>query len=164
LAALPRFTATASGGGLPFEVELEVRLDGSARQYRVVEIRGDDLTAEVLRKIPIEAILRASAQSALLRFEEVDGTVRSEPLAFTPPPRLVGGPSDETLQVVALAYRSAVLFDDDPTETVAKRLDLPRSTAGRWVRLARDRGFLGEALPAKAGEVPKRTRGKGKKR
>jgi len=39
----------------------------------------------------------------------------------------------------------------DPTATVAESLGLPRSTAGRWVRMARQAGHLGAAEVGKAG-------------
>ncbi len=52
------------------------------------------------------------------------------------------GPTDEALRWVAYLYRFALVMEEPPTATVERMLELPRSTAGRWVALARQRGFL----------------------
>ena len=53
------------------------------------------------------------------------------------------GPTDEALWWASHLYRLAVIVNDPPTKSVEEALDLPRSTAGRWLALARKRGFLG---------------------
>src|SRR4051812_27570927 len=52
------------------------------------------------------------------------------------------GPTDSNLQWVASVYRSALARGDRPTVAVQTALGLPRSTAGDWLRAARDRGYL----------------------
>ncbi len=61
------------------------------------------------------------------------------------------GPTDEALRFVALAYRLAYALGEAPTKGVMERLKLPRSTAGRWVMRARERGYLGPTTPGAAG-------------
>jgi integrase len=48
-------------------------------------------------------------------------------------------------------YKFGFAVSGDPTATVAESLGLPRSTAGRWVRMARQAGHLGAAEVGKAG-------------
>jgi hypothetical protein len=57
----------------------------------------------------------------------------------------------EKLARVAKVYRANV--DSTPVRAVRDELGLgSERTARRWIQLARDRGFLGEAIPGKAGE------------
>ena len=62
------------------------------------------------------------------------------------------GLDDESLRIAASIYQVAYLIGDPPTRKVETLLDLPRSTAGRWVTEARKRGYLSAARgPGKAG-------------
>jgi hypothetical protein len=63
------------------------------------------------------------------------------------------GPTDLTLSLVASIYRLAYVTDDPPAKTVHGLMGIPRSTAGRWIMAARQKGFLGPAEPRKAGEA-----------
>jgi hypothetical protein len=60
--------------------------------------------------------------------------------------------SDDFLQKVALAYRTAVAEGRPPTQAVADEVPGSRSSAGRWVFEARKRGFLGATTRRQAGE------------
>lgn len=73
------------------------------------------------------------------------------PITLSERARAGGGPSDEDLRAVADVYQLAYVTGGAPTKTVMERLALPRSTASRWVRMARERGLLGPATPRKAG-------------
>ena len=61
------------------------------------------------------------------------------------------GYDDETLRIVARIYRVAYLVGDPPTKKVENVLDLPRSTAGRWVAAARGKYLAESRGPGKAG-------------
>jgi hypothetical protein len=58
--------------------------------------------------------------------------------------------SEDMLQQVATTYRDNVA--DQPTEAVADRFGVAARTARLYVRRARDAGFLGAAVPGRAGE------------
>lgn len=133
------------GGG--YAVDLTAVYDPDSGRYvaRQVAVRGTEVTSEGLRAVPVAGLVRH------LVAEQV------APL-FAPPdlahPVALGnaGPSADTLRHVARVYRLALLLGDAPTQRVASSLGVPRSTAGRWVTRARDRGFL-TAVDPRAGRV-----------
>jgi hypothetical protein len=138
---------------LEYRVELEglYSLDFQARYERgryVVEqltIRrradGPPVTTEGIREIPVTALLRAS----------LEGYLAHAPVELTEHARDGGGPAEQDLRAVAIVYQIAYATGAPPTKTVIQRLGLPRSTASRWIALARERGLLGPATPRKAG-------------
>jgi Family of unknown function (DUF6214) len=63
--------------------------------------------------------------------------------------------TDNELRRVAAVYRSAHAAGAAPAKAVMGELEVSRATAGRLIRRARDRGFLGPATPRKAGEADK---------
>ncbi|GLZ05000.1 hypothetical protein Acsp03_24660 [Actinomadura sp. NBRC 104412] len=123
-----------------YAVELMAEYDDQAGRYvaRMAVVRagdGAEVTGEVLRSIPLATILRDGVMDALRATLLLSGAR---------PPVDAGktGPTTETLRWVARIYRLAVLLGDAPTQAVASGLGVPRSTAGRWVTRARDRGLL----------------------
>jgi len=120
---------------------------------------GPPVTTEGLREVRINAVLRLAVEGNLMRVgpTEYDGhtsswkLTRVGPIALSERARAGGGPSDEDLRAVADVYQLAYVTGAPPTKTVMQRLGLPRSTASRWVALARKRGLLGPATPRKAG-------------
>lgn len=65
---------------------------------------------------------------------------------------IADGPTDDALRLVASAYRLSYVAGDPPARSVQRLLGIPRSTTGRWIMLARKRGFLGPTEERKAGE------------
>jgi hypothetical protein len=61
---------------------------------------------------------------------------------------------DEDLERASNVYRDALSLGKNPTDTVAEKLHISRSTAGRWLVEARRRGLLGPTTPGVAGELP----------
>jgi hypothetical protein len=120
---------------------------------------GPPVTTEGIRHIPVTAFLRFAVECNLLRVgpTERDGHTSSwkltpiGPIALSERARAGGGPSDADLQAVADVYQLAYITGGAPAKTVMERLGLPRSTAGRWIKMARERGLLGPAMPRKAG-------------
>jgi hypothetical protein len=149
--------------GLPYRLELRVvHEDGRFVVDQLTVKRregGPPVTTEGLREVPVAAFLRLAVESNVMR---VGPTIRdgnrsswkltwASPLALSERAKGGGGPSDEDLRTVAALYQVAYATGQAPTKLVMNRLDLPRSTASRWVRMARDRGLLGPATPRKAG-------------
>jgi hypothetical protein len=120
---------------------------------------GPPVTTEGLREVAVNAFLRLAVEGRLMR---VGPTIRdgnkstweltwAGPIALSERAQAGGGPSDSDLRAVADVYQLAYVTGGAPTKTVTQRLGLPRSTASRWIRMARERGLLGPATPRKAG-------------
>jgi len=60
--------------------------------------------------------------------------------------------TDDELRKVRDVYRAAHAARKPPTAEVARELNVSRSTAGRYVQRAREKGFLGPTRPCVAGE------------
>ncbi len=139
-------SVTASGDELPGDIEVRVVLQGGrmvAHQVTCIAREGDRITAAALRDIPVAKIVRLGVLS-------LPGTFALAGKDFVALRK--AGPSEETLRTVAAVYRLAYLIGDSPTAAVRGAFDVPKSTAARWVQLARARGFLGAADSRKAGE------------
>ena len=140
----------ADDRSLPCDVALTAELRKG--RYEVVALtctrrpNGPEITSELIRTVPVGAVLRRGALDAYKLFSPGANPVRLR----------AEGPTDDTLRVVARVYRMAVVVRDDPTRAVASTFDVPRPTASRWVQMARKRRFLGPAEERKAGERKRR--------
>jgi hypothetical protein len=120
---------------------------------------GPPVTSEGLRQIPVATFLRLAVEGNLLRVGPTIREGNKSTWTLTPTGQITlseraragGGPSEQDLRAVADVYQLAHVTGGAPTKTVMQRLGLPRSTASRWVRMARERGLLGPATPRKAG-------------
>lgn len=116
------------------------------------------LTAQVLRRLAPQDLVRSLVQHAVSIYAELPGRVDAEGkqwwtlfsgmfAGLTEDDRRIirlEGPTDANVKVAADLYRLAVALDAPPTKHVANTLGLPTSTAGFWVRRARDLGYLPE--------------------
>lgn len=157
--AMPALVAVSVEDLNGYDVEVDVApRDGRliALAVRVSERPGGlPVTGEALRSVPV-ATLTKHAAARLLSFQQKDGYVEMSPPRALTAAALddlhAAGPSRESLEWVAYLYRLAVLMGEAPTKAVESALQLPRSTAGRWVALARQKGHLGPAEgPGKVG-------------
>lgn len=107
-----------------------------ARELTVRGRDGAEVTGKELRNVPVASILRAGLEGALA---DLRAPLFSAGLA---PEQLRDAGIDHMCRWVARRYRLALLVGDAPTQAIAKEIDVTRSTAGRWVTRARDRGLL----------------------
>jgi len=158
---------TVDGG---IDVELDVRFDPVLRRYVCVELVAKrqeptpnadgtyssegrflgHITTDHLTEIKIGACIQtmllhndegAAAEDRVIR--DVPNPDGVEPWGRTPPEGLSEeGPSDRVLLWVAHLYRLGLAIDYNPTKAVEENLKVPRSTAGRWIARARERGYL----------------------
>jgi hypothetical protein len=145
--------------------DLELRVVYEAGRFVVDELTvkrrtgGPPVTSEGIREIPVAALLRRAVEGQLMH---VGPPIRGEgktswemtwagPVTLSERAQGGGGPSDADLRAVADVYHVAYATGGPPLKTVMNRLGLPRSTASRWIRMARERGLLGPATPRKAG-------------
>lgn len=155
LRIFPSFKAHATGPAIPYDVDLDAKFqEGRFRVQNLVaqkRPKGEPVTNEGLRLIPVAQILQHAAEKVVIEGEWGPNVVDWGPTAL--PKRLPRqGPDDEALILVAALYRLAYVTSVPPTQYVAKHLNLPKSTAGRWVSRARKAGHLGPAVGTRAGE------------
>ena len=151
--------------GLHVEIEGTV-VDGQPRcsTLSVWRLDGQPLEADDLRAIPLGDYVDQVASRSALVMEPGDSLGRfaaevgaTEAVGEQITKRRRGRITDAYLREVAALYRAAYAAGEHPTKTIAKQCHVGRSTAGRLVKRARDRGFLGPALKQKAGEADKET-------
>lgn len=148
--------------GLGFEVGKagHVRCIGVSLQPRGGEVAPDDL-----RRVRLEQLKAIAIQAVALKVETTDKGWKGSPLDTAASadeleavvkgarkPRSGNLITEAQLDQVATIYRRALLDGKPPTAEVAARMNIARSTAGRWVMKARERGLLGPAKRGSAGE------------
>jgi hypothetical protein len=154
--------------------ELEIEVDSWGRPrcvaLRVTAKSEGAVTGDMLRRLPVARhVERAALQAASVVEVQKDlrgGITQIGPVsnreqaaevlesAARRVPRRGSPVSDEHLKQVATLYRKALRMQGPkkaPTEAVAMQMHVSRSTAGRWVRKARDAGFLGPGHRGRAG-------------
>jgi len=110
---------------------------------------GPPVTTEGLREVPVAGLLGAAVE---MNVQYVDQTgAAGKTTSWLEVQRRGSGPSDLELEIVAGAYRAAYAAGAPPTKAVMDKLGVPRSTASRRIRMARERGLLGPATPRTAG-------------
>ncbi|MEE6295705.1 hypothetical protein [Georgenia wangjunii] len=147
--------------GNPYAVELQ--LEQTAEGVRPVTVKvtaqegSPPVSGTVLRAVrvwdlAVEAILRAVRPSEV---ESTGGGVRvtriasSAALSDEDVARLrAQGPTDETLRWVAYFYNLGAVIGLPPARQVELNLGLPRTTASKWVRRAREKGLIRGEHPA----------------
>jgi hypothetical protein len=145
---------------------LEMRVVYEAGRFVVDQLTvnrradGPPVTTEGIREIPVAALLRLAVEGNLTRVgpRQHDGhtstweyTWAAWPANLSERAQSGAGPNEHDLRAIADVYQIAYATDQPPTKTVMQRFGLPRSTASRWIALARKQGLLGPATPRKAG-------------
>ena len=146
--------------GVEVELEIEVGDDGTSR-CRSIAARGESVTGDLLRRIPVANLVRAATDEAATSIE-IKPPKETEVVSVEGMPRVtLTGPGsrrlgrrlrDQHYEEVAEIYRDAVKRGDAPKQAVAKAMGVSVPTAGRYVMEARNRGLLGPTTPGRAGE------------
>ena len=109
------------------------------------------LTSTILRAVPVQRLARAAILAGVQRGRRKrtsDGGTSTEILS----PGLddkdlelvrLRGPVPESLEVAAWVYNVAHLVGLPPARQVELTLGLPRTTASKWIKRARDMGLIG---------------------
>lgn len=157
-----RWSATFTPDGAiesdpPYKIRLDVVIDEG--RYLVEEMTctqhegGPPVTSEGIRAVPVARLLAFAA------FRHVFVVKSSRPDSHAVSP-FVGsdlaegakeGPTDDVLRRVAVVYQVHYACGLAPTKGVEDSFKLARSTAGRWIAMARDRGFLAPAAADASG-------------
>lgn len=137
--------------GLTIVLVIDQALNGDLVPISISSPNG--LTTGLLRRLKLTDLVVDSA----MEFAEIDAgsdgsrirrTHFGDSFAGITPERAhlmrLEGPTDENLRKIALVYAAATVMRLGPTKHVADVIGLPISTAGNWVRKARDAGYLDE--------------------
>jgi hypothetical protein len=101
-------------------------------------------TSEVLRDLAVGHLIRLTLNIPDSVLSVLPNPDNVEPWGWTPPEGLgEEGPTDRALQWVAHLYHYGMAVSQNPAKTVEDILKLTQGTAARWVRLARQKGYLG---------------------
>jgi hypothetical protein len=146
------FTMSREGGGVG--TRFRVEYDDDVRRYVCTScevFRAPDasegkgfVTSEVLRKLAVGNLTNLTLSIPDSVLSELPNPDNVEPWGWKPPEGLrEEGPTDRALQWVAHLYRYGMAVSTKPAKVVEETLKLSHGTAVRWVRLARQKGYLG---------------------
>jgi hypothetical protein len=116
-------------------------------EVRAVATDGEGITGEALRGLPWGSLI-ADVRADCADFHRTTGAA-AQVEKFTNTRRKI---TAEHLEQVAVIYRRHAAISKRPTEAVADAFGVPRDTASKWVRRARDAGLLGPTSKGKKGE------------
>ncbi|WP_285580120.1 hypothetical protein [Herbidospora sp. NBRC 101105] len=121
------------------------------RELTMTSRSGQPINGKALRLLPIGMVVRDMVRSlVVVESDESPGVISFEE-PYLPEAMHVGrGPTEDSQKAVALSYSIASARGDPPAKSVEQDLGLTAPTAGRWIRMARDRGFL--EIPAEVGQ------------
>lgn len=116
-----------------------------------------EVTSRALRAIPVAELIgravmdhKAPAQHSAVRDLVLGRLPDSGGVRRSPGPK---GHPDEHFRMVAEMYRQALqAAPRRPVVWMTEQLNADRTTVARWIQRARDKGFLDQAQPGKAGE------------
>ncbi len=150
----PVFLGRTPEGAVNYS-SIAIRFDHEWWRYVCSELRAREITTELLRHVKIAdwvemALLMPGLESPALR--ELPNPDGREPWGFIAPEGASKRPNERAMAWVAHLYRYGLAVSYKPTKAVEEGLQLPRSTASRWVAIARDAGYLRPSEgPGKAG-------------
>ncbi len=149
-----RFSGNIQDDDLPYDIALEVAFEDGRFLCETLHCHrkpgGPPVKTELIRQLPVAELVRLLASEHRVRVTEPSpGELVVEPFDL-PEPRTQDGPTEEVLANVALVYRFAFTTGESPTKAVVDHFKVSRATAGRWVSMARDLGFLGKTEERKA--------------
>lgn len=139
-------TMTLYDGDSEFTVTFSAKTVNQRLEVTKIEIEASEnaiVTQKFLRTIPIAGVTLA------MRNENHTGdrVAELEPVTAT---RWKG--TDEQLEIIANLYREAYRTGTPIQPYLAQKTGRPVTTVNRWVRLARERGYLGKSNGTRAGE------------
>lgn len=138
------------------DMELDMTPDGVRPVVVMVRSQADRLpvTGGTLRALRVWELARLALLSGVYRGhhdrdEDGESTLKMQ-RGFPSAPRIADlrrqGPTDETLEWVAYFYNLAGVLGLPPAKQVEINLEVPRTTATKWIRRARNKGLLGDPV------------------
>lgn len=129
-----RFTAEVDYVERPLRVHIKASFDGVSRvradEVSVTRVNGESVTPEDMASLQLGAVMAAVVWHATTQSQvaSVVSINRREP----------DGADDEELLTVARAYWFEYVSWGSPRRRIMEMFDIPRTTANRWIRRARE--------------------------
>lgn len=95
----------------------------------------------VLRGLRIAELTREAIESVVLPMAADGETIEMLPVALVES-KFTKRPDDRSLLRLSQVFKLAQLLGVPPAKYVQEKFELPRSTAGYWIKLAREKGYL----------------------
>lgn len=135
--------------------EVVVTMNEQSNRHEVTEVtvrsltEGAVVTQKLLRSISIMDSVRAISSLGAVN----ENTEGAETYDLSPLTKQKWVSSDEQLKLVAQLYRDAYKAHVPVQGYIASRVNRPVSSVNRWIRLAREGGFLGKSNGTRGGEM-----------
>lgn len=135
------------------QVVMDIDLVDGMLQPTKVEVvgrHGHPVTGTTLRQVPVKGMASNLIQNAIAKREEAGGVTKISSGGNSPihldeaeKARLRNqGPVEESLRTVANFYEFGRVTGYPPAKFVEDNLGMPRTTVSKWIRRAREAGFL----------------------
>lgn len=145
------------------DCRVQMRLDMTAEGVRPVEVLvsstdGAPITGTTLRAVRVLDLARTASAMGIRRgYGSRDGSGASFSADVKLTPDMVArikeqGPVRESLEWAAYVYNVARVLGDPPAKAVELTFEMPRTTASKWVRRARELGLIDEEVFGDDGE------------
>lgn len=129
-----------------YHVEMTTELVNGRYRVRRMDVTTDDgdVSATLLRKIPVSVILARSAEHGILRWQASgDDSISYSPVSIMD--------FDDEVQRAAVMYQLSFAVGARPAKAVSDVLGIPYATAKKRISQARERGLLGQTTSGRAG-------------
>lgn len=142
--------------GFPYRVALTVVYEDG--RYVVERMAcsqldgGPPVDSAGLRQVPIAKLVTHTVVPFVWQGEPAARGSKWTPFAGASSDDAADGPTEDALRKLAVVYAVAYACGQPPAKRATEVFGLARSTAGRWITMARERGFLGPTTPGRAGE------------
>lgn len=120
-----------------------------ATSFEAIGTSFEPVTIETLREMPVARFLGWACRTVPGVIVDAEGRDMFAMDYYSKDQRAEAkdrGPVPETLDMVARLYRAAGVVRWKPAAHVAMMFDIPQRTATHWVKLARERGHLGQTV------------------
>lgn len=132
-------------GGKSYTLTAEMNMTDDGIKPVKVEVKGDDhrpVTSSVIRAVKLTEVTRDAIAGMVVHddgntFNIYDTETKAEKIREA-------GPTDESLEYVGFVYTYANYLGLPPAREVEQVTGLTRPTSTRWIRKARDKGYITE--------------------
>ncbi|MCV7230430.1 hypothetical protein [Mycolicibacterium komossense] len=119
-------------------------------RVEVIGRGGHPVTGTTLRQVPVKGMASHLIQNAIAAREDIGGGTkvthgRRSPIELDEQEKArlrTQGPVEESLRAVANFYEFGRVTGYPPAKFVEDNLEMPRTTASKWIRRAREAGLL----------------------